>query len=690
MNIHNLANVAKPVFVISLLVLSIIGQGFIQSAYANHGEDPGITKPAVIGSNTLSFRDITNTNPQTSTITIDNSEAEQGILKINLEELDANLDITAIDMVTVTANSTTSGALKANVLLTETGVNTGIFTGELRLSSTETVDNKLQVSEGDVITYNHFEDSLGVAQSHSEESQGVGRFQAVIEILSAGNVKITDVLIDTVNEAINQPFIPRSHGVNLELLDGATLDPANPPVITMSYANLDLGGEDPAQLTMYYNPGPFDVITIINLEIICTITPGCVWDPVAATGMVVQNIDAGWQEIRTPALILDLLNDPSHDLGAKTISSDIANSVYGVNGGQIFGPVFGSCCPTEAQFMLGFKTGSIGGGGGGGLVKPGFVVNALAGAQAFSSFFKSSSSGVGGGSSGAGPSQPTVLTSSIDIVGDTPNSGFAGIVDASVPNSPESTKTVSTDKNLEFKYNMYENGGIDNLYHATMYFFSAAETDSKKHIDISKSQAYITFNRGEPVQVVDPHGYFANAGFEISKKDTWNLILKYDITFAKPMPESHILLRSWDSQRNSADKILPNAITVTESSIVNAQSENQPTENEPSFVLQSENQPSENIATPEITDIPLWVKNNAMWWHEKQIDDSDFVSGIEYLINEKVITIPETEVTGSISSKEIPDWISNVAGFWSSDLITDAEFVQAMQWLITNGVMVIS
>ena len=79
-----------------------------------------------------------------------------------------------------------------------------------------------------------------------------------------------------------------------------------------------------------------------------------------------------------------------------------------------------------------------------------------------------------------------------------------------------------------------------------------------------------------------------------------------------------------------------------------------------------------------------------MWWHEKQIDDSDFVSGIEYLINEKVITIPETKATGSINSKEIPGWISNVAGFWSSDLITDTEFVQAMQWLITNGVMEVS
>jgi len=30
--------------------------------------------------------------------------------------------------------------------------------------------------------------------------------------------------------------------------------------------------------------------------------------------------------------------------------------------------------------------------------------------------------------------------------------------------------------------------------------------------------------------------------------------------------------------------------------------------------------------------IPYWVKNNAGWWAEDKISDSDFISGIEYLL----------------------------------------------------------
>ncbi len=75
-----------------------------------------------------------------------------------------------------------------------------------------------------------------------------------------------------------------------------------------------------------------------------------------------------------------------------------------------------------------------------------------------------------------------------------------------------------------------------------------------------------------------------------------------------------------------------------------------------------------------------------MWWHEKQIDDADFVAGIQYMINEELITIHETQIKSS-TTKEIPQWVSNVAGYWSNDQIPDDQFVQAMQWLVTNGVM---
>jgi hypothetical protein len=93
----------------------------------------------------------------------------------------------------------------------------------------------------------------------------------------------------------------------------------------------------------------------------------------------------------------------------------------------------------------------------------------------------------------------------------------------------------------------------------------------------------------------------------------------------------------------------------------------------------------EFISEPEI-EIPAWIKNNAGWWADDLIGDSDFVSGIQYLITEKIMTIPTTP-SGTSSSEEIPAWIKNNAGWWADDLIGDSDFVSGIQYLITEGIM---
>ena len=42
--------------------------------------------------------------------------------------------------------------------------------------------------------------------------------------------------------------------------------------------------------------------------------------------------------------------------------------------------------------------------------------------------------------------------------------------------------------------------------------------------------------------------------------------------------------------------------------------------------------------TPE-TSIPSWIKNNAGWWADGQIDDSSFVSGLQWLISNGIMKI---------------------------------------------------
>jgi hypothetical protein len=87
--------------------------------------------------------------------------------------------------------------------------------------------------------------------------------------------------------------------------------------------------------------------------------------------------------------------------------------------------------------------------------------------------------------------------------------------------------------------------------------------------------------------------------------------------------------------------------------------------------------------------VPAWVKNNAGWWADGAISESEFISGIQFLIKDGVIVIPVTEVSAE-KSQSVPVWVKNNAGWWADGTITDAEFVNGIQHLIKTGVITIT
>ncbi len=65
--------------------------------------------------------------------------------------------------------------------------------------------------------------------------------------------------------------------------------------------------------------------------------------------------------------------------------------------------------------------------------------------------------------------------------------------------------------------------------------------------------------------------------------------------------------------------------------------------------------------------IPLWVKNTAKWWYQGQVGDSDFVKGIQYLIQQGIIQIPtQANSTATPGVQQIPTWVRNNAGWWAN------------------------
>ena len=90
--------------------------------------------------------------------------------------------------------------------------------------------------------------------------------------------------------------------------------------------------------------------------------------------------------------------------------------------------------------------------------------------------------------------------------------------------------------------------------------------------------------------------------------------------------------------------------------------------------------------------IPGWIKNVASWWASGDISENEFLTGIEYLINNNIILLHSIPCNEKIESqyedtKSVPDWIKNNASWWSDNLIDDTDFINGLQYLIKHKIV---
>ncbi|HZS73793.1 MAG TPA: hypothetical protein VFA69_04740 [Candidatus Nitrosotalea sp.] len=84
--------------------------------------------------------------------------------------------------------------------------------------------------------------------------------------------------------------------------------------------------------------------------------------------------------------------------------------------------------------------------------------------------------------------------------------------------------------------------------------------------------------------------------------------------------------------------------------------------------------------------IPHWIKNTAMLWSQGSVTDSDFIQGIQYLVQQGIIIVPATQVS-SQPSQTIPSWVKNTVKWWSEGQVTDADFINGIQYLVQKGII---
>src|SRR4030067_3147563 len=127
---------------------------------------------------------------------------------------------------------------------------------------------------------------------------------------------------------------------------------------------------------------------------------------------------------------------------------------------------------------------------------------------------------------------------------------------------------------------------------------------------------------------------------------------------------------------------------------------------------------TENISAQEEI-LPSWLKTTAVWWGENKISDQDFVSALQYLVENKLLVIPKTEIAEPLCGpglvldestdecvihdeldaegifvdsidehqKIVVSWIKVTTLWWGQDKISDQDFINALQYLVENNVL---
>ena len=90
--------------------------------------------------------------------------------------------------------------------------------------------------------------------------------------------------------------------------------------------------------------------------------------------------------------------------------------------------------------------------------------------------------------------------------------------------------------------------------------------------------------------------------------------------------------------------------------------------------------------TTSNNSIPSWVKSTTKYWSQGQVNDTDFVGGLQYMIKTGIIQVPPTQaILGN--SHQIPKWVKSDANLWATGQMSEREFIQSIQYLISTGII---
>jgi len=156
---------------------------------------------------------------------------------------------------------------------------------------------------------------------------------------------------------------------------------------------------------------------------------------------------------------------------------------------------------------------------------------------------------------------------------------------------------------------------------------------------------------------------------------------KVNAAWAKGSVDAESIMAVFSHENSKLMKIKP--IDVAKIKSIYTPNGFKPTVTTPvSELPQPSHEPTSMPKPSEQQSTPTWIKQNAKWWSEGTITDKDFVTGIQYLAQQKIIKVNQTVESTDIITQEIPSWVRNNAKWWSEDKITEMDFIKGIEHLI--------
>jgi len=123
------------------------------------------------------------------------------------------------------------------------------------------------------------------------------------------------------------------------------------------------------------------------------------------------------------------------------------------------------------------------------------------------------------------------------------------------------TETLEFEPNedLLFSFNLYEDGGINNIEHIGLYL-----NNYGSELKVADYDTSIVFDKYSPEQVVltDPNELIKSYDFKIREIDAYNFKILYSFTFTQPLDVTNFYVTVWDLDKNPSYKTFEDVLKI--------------------------------------------------------------------------------------------------------------------------------